>query len=139
MTRAGDRSVMPTYVRSPLTLVRGSGTRVWDGDGRAYLDFAGGLGVTAIGHSHPAALSAAAEPTGVVAEVRGRGCLVGIQLVGPIADDAALGMSERGVPASTAGPDIVRMSPPLVATDADVDEAAAAFGTALGAVTGAAA
>ena len=46
--------VMPTYARYPLTLVRGAGTRVWDDDGREYLDFAGALGVTPLGHSHPA-------------------------------------------------------------------------------------
>jgi acetylornithine/N-succinyldiaminopimelate aminotransferase len=51
---AGEAAVMPTYARYPLTLVRGAGTRVWDEDGREYLDFAGALGVTAIGHSHPA-------------------------------------------------------------------------------------
>ena len=44
---------MPSYTRFPLTLVRGLGTRVWAEDGREYLDFAGALGVTAIGHSHP--------------------------------------------------------------------------------------
>ena len=44
---------MATYTRYPLTLVRGAGTRVWDEAGRGYLDFAGALGVTALGHSHP--------------------------------------------------------------------------------------
>ena len=46
-------AVMPTYARSPLTLVRGEGSTVWDDAGNAYLDFAGGIAVTAIGHSHP--------------------------------------------------------------------------------------
>ena len=50
--------VMPTYARYPLTLVRGEGTRVWDDAGRAYLDFAGALGVNALGHSHPAWVAA---------------------------------------------------------------------------------
>jgi hypothetical protein len=49
---------MPTYARYPLTLVRAAGTRVWDDAGRSYLDFAGALGVTAIGHSHPAWVAA---------------------------------------------------------------------------------
>jgi acetylornithine/N-succinyldiaminopimelate aminotransferase len=53
-----EPSVMPTYGRFPLTLVRGAGTRVWDEAGREYLDFAGALGVSAIGHSHPAWLAA---------------------------------------------------------------------------------
>ena len=49
-----EPAVMPTYGRFPLTLVRGAGTRVWDDSGREFLDVAGALGVTAIGHSHPA-------------------------------------------------------------------------------------
>ncbi len=53
--------VMPTYARYPLTLVRGEGTRVWDDDGRAYLDFAGALGVNALGHCHPAWVAAVRE------------------------------------------------------------------------------
>ena len=49
-----EPAVMPTYGRFPLTLVRGVGTRVWDDSGGEFLDVAGALGVTAIGHSHPA-------------------------------------------------------------------------------------
>jgi acetylornithine/N-succinyldiaminopimelate aminotransferase len=86
-----------------------------------------------------AALTAAAGPTGVVAEIRGRGCLVGIELTAPVANDVVLAMIEHGVLASVAGPRVVRMSPPLVATDDDVDEAVAAFGSALASVAGAAA
>jgi acetylornithine/N-succinyldiaminopimelate aminotransferase len=54
----GEAALMPTYARYPLTLVRGRGTHVWDATGRGYLDFAGALGVTAIGHSHPVWLRA---------------------------------------------------------------------------------
>ena len=44
MTAAGVASrLMPTYRRYPLTLVRGEGTRVWNADGRAYLDYLGQL------------------------------------------------------------------------------------------------
>src|SRR5262245_51882694 len=39
--------------RAPIALVRGEGMRVWDSDGREYLDFTGGIAVTALGHSHP--------------------------------------------------------------------------------------
>ena len=86
-----------------------------------------------------AALTAAAGPTGVVTEIRGRGCLVGIRLIAPLANDVVLAMIGEGVLASAAGADVVRMSPPLVATDDDVDEAAVAFAAALASVTGAAA
>jgi len=39
--------------RFPLALVRGEGMRVWDSDGKEYLDFTGGIAVNALGHSHP--------------------------------------------------------------------------------------
>lgn len=41
------------YKPSPLVLAKGLGRRVWDVDGRAYLDFIGGIAVTSVGHSHP--------------------------------------------------------------------------------------
>jgi acetylornithine/N-succinyldiaminopimelate aminotransferase len=53
VTLRGEAWVMPTYVRSPVTLVRGEGVRVWDEEGRAYLDLVGGLGALALGHAHP--------------------------------------------------------------------------------------
>jgi acetylornithine/N-succinyldiaminopimelate aminotransferase len=53
-----DPHVMPTYARYPVTLVRGSGTRVWDDESREYLDFAGALGVNVLGHSHPSWVAA---------------------------------------------------------------------------------
>ncbi len=53
MTLAGESFVMPTYVRYPITLVRGEGMRVFDAEGREYLDFAGALGAMSLGHGHP--------------------------------------------------------------------------------------
>ncbi len=49
----GEPAVMPTYARYPVTLVRGEGLRVWDDDGRSYLDLIGGLGALSLGHCHP--------------------------------------------------------------------------------------
>ena len=54
-------SIMPTYKRYPLTLVRGEGIRVFDDRGNAYVDFAGGIAVMAIGHSHPRWVRAVSE------------------------------------------------------------------------------
>jgi len=48
-----DKYMFKTYVRFPLTLVRGDGCRVWDEDGKEYLDFVGGIAVCALGHSSP--------------------------------------------------------------------------------------
>ncbi len=46
------RYVMSTYAQS-LAIVRGKGARVWDAEGREYLDFLAGIAVTAVGHCHP--------------------------------------------------------------------------------------
>jgi predicted acetylornithine/succinylornithine family transaminase len=48
-----DRHLMAFAKRYPLALVRGEGVRVWDSEGKEYLDFTGGIAVTALGHSHP--------------------------------------------------------------------------------------
>ncbi len=44
---------MQTVKRTPITLVRGQGARVWDEDGTEYLDFVGGWAVDSLGHCHP--------------------------------------------------------------------------------------
>ena len=48
-----SRFVLQTYKRNPVTLVRGNGVRVYDADGREYLDLLSGIGVAALGHAHP--------------------------------------------------------------------------------------
>lgn len=53
--------VLPTYTQVPLCLVKGKGARVWDLEGRAYLDFFPGWGVSALGHCHPAVVNAIKE------------------------------------------------------------------------------
>src|SRR5215470_3477299 len=47
-----------TFKRQPITLVRGEGTRVWDTEGKAYLDFVAGIAVNVLGHCHPAIVQA---------------------------------------------------------------------------------
>lgn len=49
---------MQTIKRQPVTLVRGLGARVWDDEGREYLDFMGGWAVNSLGHCHPAVVEA---------------------------------------------------------------------------------
>jgi acetylornithine/N-succinyldiaminopimelate aminotransferase len=53
--------LMHTTERTPLTLVRGKGARVWDEDGREYLDFVGGWATNSLGHCHPVVAEAVAE------------------------------------------------------------------------------
>ena len=52
---------MTTVERVPVTLVRGEGVRVWDEDGREYLDFVGGWAVNSLGHCHPVVTEAVVE------------------------------------------------------------------------------
>jgi acetylornithine/N-succinyldiaminopimelate aminotransferase len=54
-------TLMATYDRYPVTLVRGKGTRVEDDGGRWYLDFAGGIAAVPLGHAHPAWVRAVTE------------------------------------------------------------------------------
>ncbi|MCY7274744.1 MAG: aminotransferase class III-fold pyridoxal phosphate-dependent enzyme, partial [Phormidesmis sp. CAN_BIN44] len=53
-----DDYVMTTYGRFPLTLERGSGCRVWDDQGREYLDFVAGIATCTLGYAHPAMVEA---------------------------------------------------------------------------------
>jgi acetylornithine aminotransferase/acetylornithine/N-succinyldiaminopimelate aminotransferase len=48
-----DAHVLKNYPRAPLTLVRGRGSKVWDDQGNAYLDFSSGIAVSSLGHCHP--------------------------------------------------------------------------------------
>lgn len=50
--------LMDTYNRYPIMLVKGEGTRVWDSEGNAYLDFVAGIAVNSLGHCHPALVEA---------------------------------------------------------------------------------
>jgi acetylornithine/N-succinyldiaminopimelate aminotransferase len=56
-----EQSVMGTYGRFPIALERGRGARVWDVEGREYLDFVAGIATCALGHSHPALTNAVIE------------------------------------------------------------------------------
>jgi acetylornithine/N-succinyldiaminopimelate aminotransferase len=49
----GQKYVMNTYGRFPIALVKGQGSKVWDADGKEYIDFVSGIAVTSLGHSHP--------------------------------------------------------------------------------------
>ncbi|MBY1056019.1 aspartate aminotransferase family protein [Citrobacter europaeus] len=49
-----DEWMMPVYAPAPFIPVRGEGSRLWDQQGKEYIDFAGGIAVNALGHVHPA-------------------------------------------------------------------------------------
>lgn len=56
-----DAHVMHTYARLPVTFVRGQGARLWDADGKEYLDFLAGIAVNGVGHCHPRVVAAIQE------------------------------------------------------------------------------
>jgi acetylornithine/N-succinyldiaminopimelate aminotransferase len=57
--QARRSAILPTYARADVTFVRGEGCRVWDDEGRSYLDFGTGIAVAGLGHVHPAVTAAA--------------------------------------------------------------------------------
>ncbi|MFD2671947.1 acetylornithine transaminase [Marinicrinis sediminis] len=62
MTETTKQQVLfPTYARTPVAFVKGEGSRLWDEQGKAYLDFVSGLAVTNLGHCHPAVKAALHE------------------------------------------------------------------------------
>ncbi|MBT2413525.1 acetylornithine transaminase [Streptomyces sp. ISL-12] len=58
LTARWQGALMNNYGTPRLPLVRGAGERVWDADGKEYLDFVGGIAVNALGHAHPAVVEA---------------------------------------------------------------------------------
>lgn len=58
LVERGGRAVLPTYARYPVELASGRGCRVWDSEGREYLDGVAGIAVNVLGHGHPAIVEA---------------------------------------------------------------------------------
>jgi acetylornithine/N-succinyldiaminopimelate aminotransferase len=58
LKRDADQYLMNTYARSPISIVRGRGSRVYDLEGREYLDFVAGIAVNVLGHGHPDLIAA---------------------------------------------------------------------------------
>jgi acetylornithine/N-succinyldiaminopimelate aminotransferase len=58
--------VMPTYGRFELDIARGSGCRVWDFEGKEYLDFGAGIAVCSLGHAHPEITEATSKQASIL-------------------------------------------------------------------------
>jgi len=56
-----DEVMVPNYAPAPVIPVRGKGSRIWDQNEKEYIDFAGGIAVTSVGHSHPKLVAALTE------------------------------------------------------------------------------
>jgi acetylornithine/N-succinyldiaminopimelate aminotransferase len=61
VTQLEAQHVLQTYKRQPVVFVRGEGTRLFDENGRSYLDFISGIGVCVLGHGHPGLAAVIAE------------------------------------------------------------------------------
>ncbi len=87
--------LMDNYPPQPVTFVRGSGSRLWDVDGKVYLDFLGGLAVTSLGHCHPAVTAAVAEQAATLLHVCNLyGTTVGPEVAATL--DRLIGGTDRG-------------------------------------------
>src|SRR3981081_4597691 len=64
VSRMEAKLLLPTYERQPILFVRGRGVDLWDSHCKRYLDFLSGIGVNALGHSHPAVQAAIKRQAG---------------------------------------------------------------------------
>ncbi len=64
-----QKAMLATYAVPPIALVRGVGARVWDADGREYVDLLAGIAVSVLGHAHPAVVNAVAKQAARLAHV----------------------------------------------------------------------
>ena len=53
LQQLSDQHILPTYARNPVAFAKGRGCRLWDADGKEYIDFMSGIGVNSVGHAHP--------------------------------------------------------------------------------------
>ena len=67
LRRLEERYAMPTYPRAPVEFVRGEGSRLWDADGREYVDLFSGLSVHNAGHCNPRIVAAISEQAATLA------------------------------------------------------------------------
>ena len=120
-------AMMGNYGVPPLALDRGEGSRVWDVDGNQYLDLIAGIATSALGHAHPAIVSAVTVQAQKVAHtsnlfVHEPGVLLAEKLLSLLHADARVFFSNSGAEANEAALKIVRRQqgkgrPVMVAAD----------------------
>jgi len=69
LIKIGSQVLFQNYGRMPVVLVRGEGCKVWDAEGKEYLDFVSGIGVCNLGHCHPKVVKAIREQAGTLLHV----------------------------------------------------------------------
>ena len=65
----GDKVFIGTYSRYPAAMIKGAGCRLFDADGKEYLDFLAGIAVCALGHCHPLVTEAIRRQAGELVHV----------------------------------------------------------------------
>ncbi|WP_417567671.1 aspartate aminotransferase family protein [Marinobacter sp.] len=61
-----DQVMVPNYAPGSIIPVRGEGSRIWDQEGREFIDLQGGIAVTCLGHSHPGLIGALQDQAGKI-------------------------------------------------------------------------
>jgi acetylornithine/N-succinyldiaminopimelate aminotransferase len=122
-----ETAMMANYGTPPLALARGAGCRVWDADGNRYLDLIAGIAVSALGHAHPAIVSAVTEQVGKIAHtsnlfVHEPGVRLAEKLRGLLHADARVFFCNSGTEANEAALKVVRRThgkdrPVIIAAD----------------------
>jgi len=64
-----EKNIVGTYRRQPVVFVRGEGARLWDIEGKEYVDFVAGIAVCSLGHSHPKVVEAICRQAGTLMHV----------------------------------------------------------------------
>ena len=64
-----EKNIVGTYRRQPVVFVRGEGARLWDIEGKEYVDFVAGIAVCSLGHSHPKVVEAICRQAGALMHV----------------------------------------------------------------------
>ena len=108
-----EAAMMANYGTPPLALDRGEGSRVWDADGRRYLDLIAGIAVSALGHAHPAVVDAVTAQVSKIAHtsnlfVHEPGVLLAEKLRGLLHTDARVFFCNSGTEANEAALKLVR-------------------------------
>ncbi|QDL69818.1 acetylornithine transaminase [Streptomyces malaysiensis subsp. malaysiensis] len=69
LKRRWEGALMDNYGTPRIPLTHGEGTKVWDADGKEYLDFVGGIAVNSLGHAHPAVVRAVSQQVATLGHV----------------------------------------------------------------------
>jgi acetylornithine aminotransferase len=113
LTARWDAAMMPNYGTPQIALARGEGCRVWDVDGREYLDLIAGIAVSCLGHAHPALVGAVSRQVGTLAHtsnlaIHEPGVQLAERLLGLLGRDGRVFLCNDGATANEAAYKLAR-------------------------------